>query len=438
MTHATYIGRTDEHLRAHRATGPIVAAVGPSGGEAVLRMTHALAARHSTAAIIASVVSPPSVVAVDYSQPMLDTWPVQERRAERQKLIHDRLHTLGPWLPWREEPDVTIAYGDTSTSIADIAHERGASLIVVGAGPAHRHNPFDAETALATVRRAHSPVLVVAHEATTLPKVVIVATDFSPSSVHAAVAATQFIADGAIVHLLHVWSHIRTPQTIAALREIDETYVRSLPERFERVRSAIGRAHRFVFSTIVREGSPAQTVLDVAHEQSADLIVAGRRGFGPIERLLLGSVSTSLVRGAPCSILIVPDADPVTAMRLERHMTGASSVSHSRDWAHELEDFARRNRLRRTALEIDDSSIGAQVQESGYLLTGATFDPHDRCVQLMFEHPDRANDHLTRSIGGVRSIATTCNAVDVDSALCIDTDHGSALLTFPAGKPQKA
>ncbi len=438
MTHATYIGRSDEHLRAHRATGPIVAAVGPSGGEAVLRMTQALAARHSTAAIIASVVSPPSVLAVDFSQPMLDTWPVQERRAERQQLIHDRLHALGPWFPWREEPDVTIAYGDTSTSIADIAHGRGASLIVVGAGPVHRHNPFDAETALATVRQAHCPVLVVGHEATTLPKVVVVATDFSPSSVHAAVEATQFIADGAVVHLLHVWSHVRAPYTIAALREIDETYERSLPERFERVRSAIGRAHRFAFSTIVREGSRAQTVLDVAHERSADLIVAGRRGFSPIERLLLGSVSTSLVRGAPCSILIVPDADPVTAMRLERHMTGASLVSYSRDWAHELEDFARRNRLRRTALEIDDSSIGAQIQESAYLLTGATYDPHDRCVQLMFEHPDRANDHLTRNIGGVRSIATTCNAVDVDSALCIDTDHGSALLTFPGGKTKKA
>jgi hypothetical protein len=31
VTHATYVGRSEEHLRAHRSTGPIVAAVDPSG-----------------------------------------------------------------------------------------------------------------------------------------------------------------------------------------------------------------------------------------------------------------------------------------------------------------------------------------------------------------------------------------------------------------------
>jgi len=430
MTHATYAGRSEEYLRSHRGAGPIIAAVGPTGGESVLRMAHALAARHSTDAIITSVVEPPAVLPFDFSQPMVETWPVQERRTERLQTVRNRLHALGAWFPWRAEPDVIIGYGDPSTSIVDMAQERRARAIIVGMGPEHRRLPFPAGTALATVRKTHCPVLVVGHQATGLPKVVVVATDFSPASVHAAIEATQFIADGAVIHLVHVWNKLRTSYVTASFREIDATYERSLPERFERVRSAIGRAHRFVFSTIVRQGAPAQTLLDVAEECSADLIVAGRRGFGPIERLLIGSVSTSLVRGASASILIVPEADAVTAMRLERHMHGQSSLSSPNNWARELEDFARRNRFRLTSLEVDDSTLGVQAQESGYVLTGATYDPHDRRVELMFEHPDRTGDHLTRNIGHVRTMATTSSAVDVDSALCIDTDHGSALLTF--------
>ena len=185
-----------------------------------------------------------------------------------------------------------------------------------------------------------------------------------------------------------------------------------------------------MFTTIVREGPAAQTVLDVARAVSADLIVTGTRGFGMLSRLLVGSVSTALIRGAQCSVLIVPGPDPVERARLERHMTGTATVTAPTEWARELEGLAGRNQQRRTSLEIDDRSLGAQVQESGYFLTGATYDPHDRRVELMFERPGRPGEHLTRNIGDVRSVATTCNTDDLDSAVCIETEHGSALLTF--------
>jgi hypothetical protein len=43
-------------------------------------------------------------------------------------------------------------------------------------------------------------------------------------------------------------------------------------------------------------------------EQSArmDLLVLGSRGYGPVKRVLLGSVSRRLVNGARCPVLIVP------------------------------------------------------------------------------------------------------------------------------------
>lgn len=56
----------------------------------------------------------------------------------------------------------------------------------------------------------------------------------------------------------------------------------------------------------VRDGQAAEELLEVTH--SADLLVVGSRGRGALSRLLLGSVSDTLVRGAACPVLVVPDA----------------------------------------------------------------------------------------------------------------------------------
>lgn len=52
-------------------------------------------------------------------------------------------------------------------------------------------------------------------------------------------------------------------------------------------------------------GDPARVILEEAKEWGADLIVVGSRGLGAAGRLLLGSVSTSVVQHAPCDVLVV-------------------------------------------------------------------------------------------------------------------------------------
>ena len=54
-----------------------------------------------------------------------------------------------------------------------------------------------------------------------------------------------------------------------------------------------------------REGDPAPTLLDVAAEQHADLIVVGAQGSGGHRRFPLGSVASKLAHHAPTSLLIV-------------------------------------------------------------------------------------------------------------------------------------
>ncbi|MEW6544750.1 MAG: universal stress protein [Nitrospirota bacterium] len=52
-------------------------------------------------------------------------------------------------------------------------------------------------------------------------------------------------------------------------------------------------------------GAPADAILAAAEQERAGLIVVGARGLGPVQEILLGSVSHRVVTGAPCPTLVV-------------------------------------------------------------------------------------------------------------------------------------
>ncbi|MBK7687758.1 MAG: universal stress protein [Elusimicrobia bacterium] len=57
---------------------------------------------------------------------------------------------------------------------------------------------------------------------------------------------------------------------------------------------------------LLREGFPAETLLDAAGARGADVIVMGRRGLSRLDRFLIGSVSRKVASHAAGSVLIVP------------------------------------------------------------------------------------------------------------------------------------
>jgi nucleotide-binding universal stress UspA family protein len=54
----------------------------------------------------------------------------------------------------------------------------------------------------------------------------------------------------------------------------------------------------------VRQGAPANEILQAAEELHADLIVMGSRGWGQLKAMLLGSVSEHVLHHATCPVLI--------------------------------------------------------------------------------------------------------------------------------------
>ena len=58
-------------------------------------------------------------------------------------------------------------------------------------------------------------------------------------------------------------------------------------------------------SSQVINGEPKRVIVDEAEQWGADVIVLGTHGYGFWQRALLGSVSDSVIRHAPCSVLVV-------------------------------------------------------------------------------------------------------------------------------------
>lgn len=140
-------------------------------------------------------------------------------------------------------------------------------------------------------------------ESTTSPrKVIIVGIDFSersPSVFHAAERAAD---DNTDLHLVTVLDQapVRTGGQIERLTQaIDAAAVRLRAWRREH-----SATHRSA-ATHVRVGDPAGSILQLAVDLDADLIVVGTEHRGGIKRLMQGSVAAALVRHASCPVLVV-------------------------------------------------------------------------------------------------------------------------------------
>jgi nucleotide-binding universal stress UspA family protein len=72
----------------------------------------------------------------------------------------------------------------------------------------------------------------------------------------------------------------------------------------EHARSAL-EAKAIEADYIWAAGEPGDTIVEVADERNADLIVVGTREPGIVERLIGGSVSQEVAREAECDVLIV-------------------------------------------------------------------------------------------------------------------------------------
>jgi nucleotide-binding universal stress UspA family protein len=390
----------------------LVATDGTDSADAAIAAAQVIASRTGQRVELIAVHPPLPLVAAEVqlaSTPSVDA-EACATLLEQVELQLTRLRTGRDWA-------VRVVTGDPAATIVNVAEAHGASMIIMGLGG---HGIVDRiigdELVLRVLRLGTTPVLAAAPTFVGLPSRAVAAIDFTTSSVRALRCALDIVKPGGRISLAHVVSRDLDPSN---WMDANGGYRGTIGRAFDRVTGELG-AGDISFSRRVLGGDPAAEVLQLTKDSGAELIVAGSHGHNFLTRLLLGSVSTRLVRSSVCSVLVAPPDDgPDYIEELPRSTT----VFGSYEWAERLEEFTRRNSGRRATVEVVDPEIGAQIEERDMLFTGASFDPHDARVHIMFAGRESAA-HLTRSISGVTAIQALRDRSSKD--LLLRVAHGKA------------
>lgn len=90
--------------------------------------------------------------------------------------------------------------------------------------------------------------------------------------------------------------------------ELMSAALQAMEEGADRTAEAAGRTLHDAglrSRTVVRQGDPGDQIIRLAREQRADLVIAGARGASLLKGMGIGSVADRLLKGAPCSVLLV-------------------------------------------------------------------------------------------------------------------------------------
>jgi nucleotide-binding universal stress UspA family protein len=409
------------------ANGPIIVATdGRPECASMLAAAGALANRSGARLQVVGVCPTLAPLVPDPSLLLRDRGLVKKLRSDLEEWVRAQ-----STLDTREEsdlrsPHVEIRDGDPAGVIGRLADERDAQLIVIGLG---RHELLDRmfgdETALKVARVTHVPVLAVPAVGAREPRSAIVGIDFSEMSFRAAQAALRLLGDRGVLRLVYVVPKTRTILDNVIPHEEQERYIR---HRFTHFLGRLTVPVGVAVGEVTLEGEPARELLAYAAETNADLVAVGSHGHGFVERLVVGSVATKLLRGAQCAVLVVPPEASVAERRVTPHRL-TMRFDEPR-WAEVLDDFTRSNVGRRTRLEVDDPEFGAQSQEEDYRLLGVTYDPHDQRVEIMLGELGGGEPHLSRSITAVESLHLLSDIDGRDLALRLRHGASQTILTL--------
>jgi nucleotide-binding universal stress UspA family protein len=278
----------------------------PESDIAVLHAAE-LARSRSARLILAHVVSLPSDLLADSSYDPLfrAQGGAAELGVEHRNQSDDLLQaTAGRCQTLGIDTEAVLVDDNPSDGLARIADEVGADLLVVGTHGRTGLKRFllgsVAERA-ARLARVHTLIARGPIEEGGSYHRVMVASDFSAASDAAMAAALSIAPPDGRIEVVHCWQTPALP-TGALMERMRDDIRQAVQKRGEQWIASHGRG-RVTFVPV--EASAADGVLRRTEERGCDLIVTGSHGRRGARRWLLGSVTETIVRHAPCSVLIV-------------------------------------------------------------------------------------------------------------------------------------
>lgn len=205
--------------------------------------------------------------------------------------------------------------GEPHRVLVDVARQIGADLIVVGATGC---GPLAAEllgsTADRVLRKAACPVLVVRGELPMPPRRVLAPVDLSPLSADALRCGLDLLAqltrgEAVRIQAVHALSFLDTLAHRKGGELTTQEVERRTAEELRRFVLENGAGLPLEVETALLPGEARFEILQELKKHPADLVVLGTHGRGGADRLMLGSVASTVARKAPCSVLLIsPEA----------------------------------------------------------------------------------------------------------------------------------
>lgn len=213
----------------------------------------------------------------------------------------------------RTDVQTLLLHGAPASTIVQRATQEGSDLIVLGTrGVSDIKGFLLGSVARKIASLAACPVLVVKRPMNQLRRVLLAVDDSKHSR-----KAARFLRAGLLPETAEVtvFSSVASPFTDLAAEYLSESnreaLVRPQIEQAERLVAGIRQdflKEGYAVFTDVQQNHVVEHIIKQAESGLTDLLVVGARGLSNRERLQLGSVSDSLLRHAPCSILIVRGA----------------------------------------------------------------------------------------------------------------------------------
>ena len=283
--------------------------------EKAVRYGLSLAVELSASLVLEHIV--PSPAALTYAFPMETRAPTPEQMSE----MRARLETLIDIDYRRSIPtECIVKVGDVADEL--IAATASADLTVMGTHGRRRFKRWILGSVTESLlRRIHIPILTVAHldpehEMKSVGPVplrkLLYATDLSPAAGDATGSVIAFAAEfSAELIILHVmpepgWSYGVEVVPLDIETRTSE-FRKGLIRRLETSVPEPARSDPRVRTELVA-GVPHETILRVADQERADMIVLNLQSKAGLERALLGSTAERVVRSSHLPVLSIPAA----------------------------------------------------------------------------------------------------------------------------------
>jgi nucleotide-binding universal stress UspA family protein len=207
----------------------------------------------------------------------------------------------------------TVSSSSPARGLAELAEEDGAAMVVVGS---HRSGAFgrvaSGNTAERLLHGSGCPVAVtprgyrrrITDKLRRIGVAFVDTPDGHEAVRHAAGLAARAGLPLALYSVVSVHANWFVPEAVRPEEEtvpveVRKDYQEALDRALAELPEGVQATGELLYGEVVDE-------LSVVGERGVDLLVCGSRGYGPVRRVLLGTVSAALVRQASMPVLVVP------------------------------------------------------------------------------------------------------------------------------------